>query len=147
MEPSELLHARIPLAELFDLGVGLFPLHHRELGRDTPLSIDKAAWELLEEAGVLQVIGVFDGDALVGYSVATVTQHSITGQRVANSIAIYLLERFRGNGNGRRLITRAEIEAKHAGAVEMQWHARRGTKAALVFSRYTELETVYVRKF
>lgn len=90
----------------------------------TPPALDVAAYLTLERAGALLLLGAFEGDALIGYSAATLCRHPHYGFPCAFHDGLFLASKHRNGMAGVRLIRATEAEAKARGAKGISWHAK-----------------------
>ncbi len=100
----------------------------------------------LEAAGVLQCLGVFQGQQMLAYSVCVVG-HGLNHERrkSAKCLAIYASPAARLLGLGLMLMAESEREARSNGACEFFWTATPGSRMATILDRrkYAVAETVY----
>jgi GNAT superfamily N-acetyltransferase len=107
-----------------------------ETGFDFDLRPDVEMVRRLQDAGLLFVLGAFDGDTLVGYSSAMVSPHTYNPSIICcNSDALFVLRPWRKTSVGARLIAETERVAAARGAVRMLWHTRAGTPLAAALER------------
>ena len=99
-----------------------------ETGFDFPFNPSAEMYQAVVDAGLMFVIGAFDGEQVVGYCTMTVapTMHNPSVILAAND-ALFVLPKYRGITGG-RMIRMAEREAKARGACRVLWHTRSGTK-------------------
>ena len=105
--------------------------HREELTTNPDLIVLKprvAAYETLEDAGKLLVLGLFDGDDLVGYSANLIDCNLHYGDLlVCQNDVLFVSPAHRQSRGGLLLIRTTEQEAKLRGAALMLWHAKPGT--------------------
>lgn len=110
---------------------------------------DLERYTLMEHAGVLVSVGVYDGETAVGYATAIVTTHTHDMSTVmAISDTIFLRESYRQGRNGIRLIETLREKCKAQGAQLMLWSARTDTTFARLLERRgcAAFETLYSDK-
>lgn len=119
------------LADNIDRMDALFAANWSETGFDFPLQLDKERYKQFEALGILVIIGAFNGDEVVGYSLASVLPHPFNPQIVfCNSDVLFLLKEFRYTSAGARLIAKTKDVARQRGAKKIFWHARGDTHFA-----------------
>lgn len=119
------------LADNIDAMDALFSANWAETGFDFPLKLDKERYKQFEALGILVIIGAFDGDRVVGYSLASVLPHPFNPEMVfCNSDVMFLLSEYRNTTAGARLIAETKRVAKARGASKIFWHARGDSKFA-----------------
>lgn len=117
------------LADNIDSIDDLLSENWAETGFDFPLKLDKERYKQFEALGILVVIGVFDGDKVVGYSLASVLPHPFNPDVVfCNSDVMFLTKEYRTSSTGTKLINETKRVAKARGATKLFWHARGNTK-------------------
>lgn len=119
-----------------------------ELGAQGP-QLQKAIYAALEQSGTLVTFGAFEGDQLVGYSVAILGPHLHYGFTYAHHDLLYVAPTHRKGTLGLRLIRATEAEAKARGARCATWHAKPGSALQRILDRlgYGSEETVYLKEF
>lgn len=130
----------ITFADLGPVEDTLIREHYLEVCRNPnlmQLKLDRARYELLEEAGMLLVLGVFDvGDNLVGYTASWICNHIHYADLVyCHNDAIYLAPSHRSGTLGVKLIKETERVAKERGARMVLWHAKPDTPLAAIMPR------------
>lgn len=119
------------LTEHIDACEALLQENWAETGFDFPLRFDKELYKKFEAMGFLVIVGAFDGDTVVGYSIASVLPHPYNPEIVCgNSDAMFLRKEYRHGTAGARLKRETERLAKERGACRMFWHARGDTAFA-----------------
>lgn len=103
----------------------------------------------LEQAGGVVAFGAFDGEEMVGYSVAILGPHLHYSYLYAHHDALYVRPDHRKGSLGLRLIRATEAESKMRGAVCVTWHVKPNSKLESILNRtgYTVEETVYRKEF
>ena len=111
--------------------------HHAEVEPEHELDPDWVAYGEIEAAGRLFVLGVFSGEALVGYSInVDVPAHiHYRGTHYAQNQAFFVAEANRRGGTGRALLEATEREAKRRGASRLLTHAKLGTAYEAMLDR------------
>jgi GNAT superfamily N-acetyltransferase len=115
--------------------------HWQEVARNKGVMVlkpDAAAYDALERAGLLIVLGAFDGDTLVGYSVSIFNPAHLHYADLAcvHNDAIFVAPEYRGASRaGLSLIRETERIAKERGARLVLWHAKEGTTLAALMPR------------
>lgn len=109
----------------------LFSEHWEEIALNKQVMVlkpDEAKYRTLEANGTLLILGAFDGDRVVGYSVNIVTNHlHYADLTVCNNDLLFVTEDKRCGRLGLQLIRETEKAAKQRGANLMLWHAKPGT--------------------
>lgn len=119
------------LADNIDHMDALFTANWQETGFNFPLKLDKERYKQFETLGILVIVGAFDGDKVVGYSLASVLPHPFNPDVVfCNSDVLFLLKEYRHTSAGARLMAETKREAKRRGAHRIFWHARGDTAFA-----------------
>lgn len=122
------------LSDNIDAMDALFTANWAETGFDFPLKLDKERYKHFERMGILIVVGAFDGDKVVGYSLASVLPHPFNPEIVfCNSDVLFLLKEYRGTAVGARLMEKTKEIAKQRGAKRLFWHARGDSQLAARF--------------
>ena len=119
-----------------------------DIGRDGP-QLALPIYETLERAGSLITLGAFDGDTMVGYSVAILGPHLHYGFTYAHHDMLYVAPAHRQGRLGLQLIRETEREAKARGARCVTWHVKPGSALDKILGRlgYAVEETVYLKEF
>lgn len=130
------------------LGVNHVRETEPELGAHGP-NLQTAVYASLEAAGSLITFGAFEGDEMVGYSVAILGPHLHYGFTYAHHDLLYVDPAYRKGTLGLRLIRATEAEAKARGARCATWHAKPGSALQRILDRlgYGSEETVYLKEF
>lgn len=121
------------------------------LDRDT-VKLDPlwTRYEQLEDAGVLHILAVWDGGALVGYSVNVyVDQHPhYAGLSYLQNDVFFLKSTHRRGRLGARLLGATEALAKELGAAMVLLHAKEHTpmQTLLAASGYRVQDVMYSRR-
>ena len=92
-----------------------------------PCAPDVPRFEMLEQAGVLLMLGVFVHGELVGYSINIFARHLHYEFMLMQNDALFLLPEHRQGRVGLRLLRETERLARERGAVYMVWHAKPNT--------------------
>lgn len=119
-----------------------------ETGYDFPLVLDVDFYKQLEALGMIIAIAAFEGEQVVGYSLASITSHPFNRSIIlCNSSALFLRKAYRGSA-GARLMLETERVAKARGAQRMLWNTRSGSPlhATLTKRGYTEADTVMMKE-
>ena len=111
-----------------------------DVGMRRPCRLNRAAYDALHEAGMLACVGLFDGDSLVGYAVATVLPDMHHDRTIANHDGIFIHPAYRRPRLGLRLMAALEAACKLRGASAIAWHATPNTAFARLVSRLAKLE-------
>lgn len=107
-----------------------------ETGFDFELRPHVELVRLLQERGVMFVLGAFDGERLIGYSSAVLGPHVFNSEIIScESSALFVLPAWRKTSAGARLIAETEKVAAARGANRMLWHTRAGTPLAATLER------------
>lgn len=109
----------------------LLEAHYDELATDKQrmvLDPDLARYQQLEDQGVLLGLGLYDREAMVGYSVGIITtsMHYRALTFYQNDV-VFLEKAYRNLGAGKQLIDATEAAAKARAAGMVLWHAKPGT--------------------
>lgn len=101
------------------------------------LKLDRARFQLLEDAGMLLVLGAFDADdKLIGYSASWISNHIHYSDLVyCHNDAIYLDPAHRSGTLGVKLIKETERAAKDRGARMCLWHGKPDTALSAIMPR------------
>lgn len=126
--------------ELYDEIERLAQMNLNDVGMNLPCRLNRAAYDALHEAGLLACVGLFDGDALVGYAVATVLPDMHHDRTIANHDGIFIHPAYRRPRLGLRLMAALEAACKLRGASAIAWHATPDTAFARLVSRLAKLE-------
>lgn len=119
------------LADNIDRMDALFTANWKETGFDFPLKLDKERYKQFEALNILVIVGAFDGDEVVGYSLASVLPHPFNPEIVfCNSDVMFLMPKYRNTTAGARLMAETKRAAKERGAKKLFWHARGNTAFA-----------------
>lgn len=111
-----------------------------------PKNPDFDYYRTLEEKARLFVIGIFDGDRLVGFGSFVLTElphHSII---TAAADTIFLSKAYRRGSAGLRLLRNLSELAKSKGASGIYWGCRSGSRLEKVFEkleRFKRMNTVF----
>lgn len=107
-----------------------------ETGFDFELRPNIDLVRLLQDRGVMFVLGAFDGDQLIGYSSAVLGPHVFNPDIIScESNALFVLPAWRKTSIGARLIVATEQTGAARGANRMLWHTRAGTPLAATLQR------------
>lgn len=113
--------------ELFSL----FSEHWDEVALNKQVMVlkpDLQRYEAMGANGNLLVLGAWDGDELVGYSVNFVMQHlHYKDLRICSNDLLFVAQAHRKGRVGLRLIRATEEHARAAGAELMLWHGKPNT--------------------
>jgi GNAT superfamily N-acetyltransferase len=105
--------------------------HWDEVGFDWDI---KPNWEMygkLFESGYLISLAAFDGNEIVGYSLATISPHLFNPDvKVCQSSALFVKPLHRNRLVSGRLIVETELEARRRGATRVIWQTRANTPLA-----------------
>ena len=127
------------VADLLTNGADLFQQHWSEIALNKELMVlspDQTRYEALEASGNLIVLGAYENDVLVGYSVSFFTTHfHYSNLTVAQNDLLFLVPHLRGTRMGLDLIYETEREAVAKGAKMMLWHAKPNTTLQLLLPR------------
>lgn len=106
--------------------------------------VDTEAYEALERQGMLVVLGVFDGDRMVGFAIVMKAGNLITGQDFCNIDCVYVLPEFRASW-GAALLRRALAVGEGAPVLVTAAHGSELARelASDRRSRFVPVETVY----
>ena len=111
--------------EWYDAIEALGALHKAEVEADvTPLPpvAHRGIYDTLHEAGMLVPVGVFDGDAMVGYAIATISPNPHYDTITAQHDVFFLHPDYRKPRLALRMIEALEAECKARGATLFCWH-------------------------
>lgn len=131
-----LIIKEINLIERMDSMMDMFRANWSETGFDFEMRPNIDLLCALVADGCMFVLGVFDGETMVGYSSASVSQHIYSTEIVCcASDALFILPEYRKTSAGARLIIETERAGAHRGANRMLWHTRAGTSLAAVLEK------------
>lgn len=103
-----------------------------DLGNAMP---SQKQYEQMERSEILNVIGAFDEDSLVGFVTVVVTMYPHFGKLVGSVESIWLRKDKRAGGAGLRLLKAAFANAKERGAVGCYLGARFGSRQHKLYER------------
>lgn len=132
------------ISELFEHAAALFEEHHQELAIHKSAMIlqpDRARYELFEEQGTLLVLGVWDEERMVGYSVNILQVHPhYTGLHVCTNDVFFLTKGARGLGLCRELLKEtcrsARLRAPAGEPLLVMMHAKKDTPFGHILERH-----------
>ena len=142
----------ISVVACLDAAAGLMQAHQLEtepgMSSDGPHPLGHV-YAALELAGNVVAFGAFEGDELVGYSVAIIGPHLHYGYLYAHHDVLYVRPESRKGTVGLRLIRATEAESMARGARCVTWHVKPGSRLEAILSRtgYSVEETVYRKEF
>lgn len=112
-----------------------------------PHNVQVEAYRAMENAGMLHLIGAFEGDTLVGFLVLVVTSMPHFGSLAATVESFFVSSNARKGGTGLRLLRSAESLACSLGAPAMFTHAPVGSRLDTVLSHqgYSEASRVFFK--
>ena len=109
----------------------LFSEHWEEIALNKQVMVlkpDEGKYRAAEANGMLLILGAFEGDRIVGYSVSVVTNHPHYADLITcSNDLLFVTEDKRSGRLGLQLIRKTEEAAKERGARLMLWHAKTGT--------------------
>jgi GNAT superfamily N-acetyltransferase len=101
-----------------------------------PVELDVAAYTALESAGMLHILGAYQGDDLIGYaSVLVNAVPHYRGKRIAVTESIFVAAAHRHTGAGTKLLKAAGDTARGMGAVALVVSAPIGGQLEKVLPR------------
>lgn len=119
------------LADNIDKMAALMQANWDETGFDFDFDLDTERYKQFEALGILLVVGAFDGEEVVGYSLASVLPHPFNPKVVfCNSDVLFIRKDLRNTSAGARLMAKTKELAKARGANKVFWHARGDTAFA-----------------
>jgi len=144
----------VSVDDILSQGKDLFLQHWQEVGanRDAQhLRLDELRYRALDQQGALLILGAYDGDVLIGYSIALMSGPHLHDAEMwpCVSDALYVADIYRGQGLGARLMRETERAAKVCGATLMAWHAMVGSdldERLAQSVRYMPQDVTYTRK-
>lgn len=105
--------------------------HYEELSVDGayPLAPDWPTYERLDKQGLLQIVGAYEGDLMVGYAMNVLCQRHLhyPFAYVQNDVLFVTKER-RNGSIGARLMRDTVQFAREHGAAQVLWHAKEGSE-------------------
>lgn len=120
-------------------GQYLLQAHYQELTRHKArvrLEPDWKKYQDCEAAGLLVSLGIWDGTALIGYSVFILTPHiHYKAVIYAMNDVVFLREDYRNGIAGVKLLKASEAECERRGADKIVWHAKPDTALAEILPR------------
>lgn len=122
-----------------------------ELERDfseRPPAVNADIYQAMYDSNMLICLGVFDGDSVVGYSIAFIYRHLHYAIQVAQTDALFLAKNYRKGSLGLRLMRETEQAAKAAGCKRMIWTAKPNSTLHNVLERkgYALGDLLYFRE-
>jgi GNAT superfamily N-acetyltransferase len=120
----------------------LLQLHAQESTLEGRLELEREAYDFLEQAGLLFVLGLYhavgaEPDALVGYSVNTMSPLLHFRRRlVCQNNALFVDPHRRERGLGRRLMRATADEARARGAQSVFWSAKPGSRLSGIAAQH-----------
>lgn len=105
-------------------------------------------YSALEQAGMLRVLGAYQGDALIGFIAILVSELPHYGCLVATTESFFVSPSARKGGVGRALLANAEALAASVGAKGMLVSAPTGGRLELVMQRssaYRQTNSVFFK--
>lgn len=136
------------LTQNIDNMMALMQENWEETGFDFPFNPHVDRFKALEAAGLLIAIGAFDGDKVVGYSLASVGPHDFNPLTImCTSVALFVPKRLRKSTVGARLMLVTERVARERGATRMLWHTRADTRLGESLSKrgYVNCDVVMMK--
>jgi predicted GNAT superfamily acetyltransferase len=117
----------------------LFSEHWEEVALNKQVMVlkpDEHKYRSLEANNMLLILGAFEGDQVVGYSVNVVMNHAHYADLVVcNNDLLFVTEGKRNGRLGVQLIRETEKVAKERGARLMLWHAKPSTPLEKIMPR------------
>ena len=107
-----------------------------------------ATYYALEKAGMLRVLGAYQGDTLVGFLALLVSELPHYGCLVATTESFFVSPEARKAGTGQALLANAEALAASVGAKGVLVSAPKGGRLELVMSRssaYRQTNSVFFK--
>lgn len=102
--------------------------------------IDLEAYEYLYQAGMLVLLGAYDGERMVGYAIASLSPSLHYGVVTAHHMTLYLAPSHRTPRTSLRMVEALAHACKDKGAVMMTWSAKPGSAFARLIARRARLE-------
>lgn len=119
------------LADHIDKMDDLLNANWAETGFNFPLKLDKERYKQFETLGILVIVGAFDGEEVVGYSLASVLPHPFNPDVIfCNSDVLFVRKDYRHTSAGARLMRETKRLATERGVTKIFWHARGDTAFA-----------------
>ncbi|MBD8877521.1 GNAT family N-acetyltransferase [Roseibium polysiphoniae] len=113
------------------------------LKRGAPRRPDEYYAERILADKTAEVIGAYEGDQLIGFSVFFDLPELITGLRIGQLDDIYVLPNFRNQGIGRKMIESLEAEGKKRGWLHLRWLVRdKEAPAVALYEKIAEPDRV-----
>lgn len=102
----------------------------------------------LEQAGILQSLGVYVGGQLVGFAGVVTVPLPHYGVQVASAESLFVSAKYRTAGCGTALLRAIEAHARDRGSVGVLYSALPGSQleTLLEFKRYTRASAVFFRR-
>lgn len=109
--------------------------------------VQVGTYRALEAAGVLHMLGAYEGDKLVGFLLMLVSVLPHYGVKAATTESYFVQAMHRSGGAGAKLLHEAERIAREAGAVGLLVSAPAGGRLARVLPHagYTHTNEVFFR--
>lgn len=128
----------------------LIRAHWREVGSHRPLDVLFEHYDELDESGQLRTLVIEHRSEVVGYAILRLGLHRHSGELVAFADAVFVLPDYRRRwGVGAQLVAAVEQAAGDAGAAEIAWSAKPGTRFARQLERrpdYRLEEMVFTKR-
>lgn len=112
--------------EWYDQIEDLGQLHKAEVEADVtplPVVINRGIYNALYDAGLLVCVGAFDGDAIVGYAIGTISPNTHYNTITAQHDVFFVHRDYRLPRVALRLVEALEDACRERGATLFCWHA------------------------
>lgn len=116
----------IDAMENFDDALPLIEANWKESGSDIELIPEdvKKFYKYMSDMNCLYAAGVYEGDLLLGYCIATFSPHPLNHSiKVCSIDGIYMIPELRKGSTGAKLMDAIRVVAKQQGAHSINWHA------------------------
>lgn len=92
------------------------------------LKVDEDRYKALEATGSMLILGAYDGEALIGYSVNFMINHlHYADLKICSNDVLFIKKEYRQGRLGLMMIAETERQAKEMGAELILWHAKKDT--------------------
>lgn len=111
------------------------------------VDVDVQLYDRLYQAGLLVLLGAYEGARMVGYAIASVAPHLHYGVLVGQHMTLYIAPEHRTPRLSLRLVEALAAQCKAKGARMMTWHAKPDSAFARLLSKRFKVEDlVYLQE-
>lgn len=110
--------------------------------------LNRDMYRAMEQAGIYNILGAFNGDKLIGLVALLVTSVPHYSTKIASTESFFVDADHRKGGVGLKLLKAAEVFAKEQGAVNLFVNAPMGGRLVQVMPRigYRECQRIFCRR-